>query len=65
MHETGEGGVERDMKKAFEFFKSAAELGLPLAQYNLGSYYESGEGVLKDTKKAFEKIDSFKKSLND
>ena len=54
MHENGEGGVEKDMKKAFEFFKSAAELGNPMAQYNLASYYENGEGVIKDMKKAFE-----------
>mgnify|MGYP006093238833 CR=1 FL=1 len=53
MHETGEGGVEKDMKKAFEFYLSAANLGFPLAQYNLGSYYESGEGVIQDLKKAF------------
>ena len=37
MHESGEGGV-KDIKKAFEFFKSAAELGNPMAQYNLGAY---------------------------
>ena len=53
MHESGEGGVKKDIKKAFEFFKSAAELGNPMAQYNLAAYYENGEGVIKDMEKAF------------
>jgi G3E family GTPase/TPR repeat protein len=53
MHETGQDGAAKDLKLAFEFFKSAAELGNPMAQYNLASYYENGQGVVKDMKKAF------------
>ena len=44
--------VKEDKKKAAEFYKSAADKGLPLSCYNLGNMYSEGEGVEKDMKKA-------------
>ena len=45
-------GVEQDCKKAFEWFKSAAELGFEKAQHNLASLYNNGDCVDKDLNKS-------------
>ena len=39
-------------KKAFEWFRKAAEQGLPPAQFNLGNSYRLGEGVKMDKSRA-------------
>ncbi|KAI9207283.1 uncharacterized protein BJ171DRAFT_494153 [Polychytrium aggregatum] len=41
-------GVDQDLTKAAELYRSLAENGIPQAQVALGSYYESGEGVDQD-----------------
>lgn len=41
-------GVPKDKKKAFDFFKRAAEMGLADAQCNLGIMYQYGQGVEED-----------------
>src|SRR3546814_13574662 len=38
-------GVERDLAKAAELYRAAAEQGLAEAQHNLGYLYERGLGV--------------------
>ena len=43
-----------DYEKAVYWYRKAAEQGFAPAQYNLGVYYENGEGVAKDLKKAVE-----------
>jgi localization factor PodJL len=48
----GRGGVARDSKLAAEWFYKAADQGLPLAQYRLGSFYEKGIGVERDFDRA-------------
>ena len=47
-------GVEKDYKKAFEWFFKSAEQGNSFGQYNLGVMYQNGCGVEKDLKKAIE-----------
>lgn len=47
-------GVERDRRKAAEWFQKAAAQGVAEAQFNLGTMYEVGAGVKKDEKKALE-----------
>lgn len=44
---------KRDMKKAHEWFKKAAEKNDPEALYSLGSMYEQGFGVIRNTNKAY------------
>jgi TPR repeat protein len=44
MYQHGEG-VDKDYKKAVEWFEKAAEEGLAAAQFHLGQMYESGWGV--------------------
>ena len=51
MHANGES-VEKDMLKAAELFKKAADQGHVDAQNNLGVMYFTGEGVERDEKKA-------------
>jgi TPR repeat protein len=46
----GIGGVGKDAKEAVKWFRKAAEQGLDAAQINLGSAYETGEGVPQDMK---------------
>ncbi len=46
-------GVEKDIKKAFELCKKAADMGYAPAQYDLAGYYEAGQGTAKDYKEAF------------
>ena len=48
----GIGGVGKDAKEAVKWFRKAAEQGLDAAQINLGSAYETGEGVPQDMKVA-------------
>ena len=50
------GKMQLDMDKAVEYYTKAANQGYPWAQYALGLLYRKGEGVKKDTKKAFELI---------
>ncbi|PKY20615.1 kinase-like protein [Rhizophagus irregularis] len=45
---------KNDLKNAFYLAKKAAENGNKVAQFNLGYYYEKGEGIQKDINKAFE-----------
>jgi len=40
-------------EKAFQYYKQAAELGSPYAQYCVGTCYAQGYGVLKDDEEAF------------
>ena len=47
-------GVDRDVKKAFEWFHKAAEQKYPRAQQKMGNCYKNGFGVEKDKKKAAE-----------
>ena len=46
-------GTERDLQKAFEWYKRAAERNHPCAQYSLGFCYEMGIGVEKNLEKAY------------
>lgn len=46
-YENGEG-IEKDNKKAAEWWKKAAEKGNAKAQYKLGNYYMNGTGVAQD-----------------
>lgn len=43
---------EKSYSEAFEYFKQAAELGLPEAEYNLGLMYEMGKGTEVDKAEA-------------
>lgn len=45
-------GVDKDMNKAFEWYKKAAEAGLDRAQYNLALLYLEGEGTEKNEEEA-------------
>lgn len=50
-----EGGfVLRDAKKGVELLTKYADEGNPLAQYNLGTFYNSGQFVNQNKKKAFQ-----------
>lgn len=51
-HEYGLKGVEKDVVKAFKFYRQAAKKGLDNAQYHLGNMYDRGLGVDKNTTKA-------------
>ena len=53
MYFTGTG-VEKDMKRAFEYFAKAADKGHAKAQYNLGVLYDRGEGTAQNYEQAFE-----------
>ena len=46
------GVVEQDYKKAFSWFKKAADQGYEPAQYNVGGFYAMGRGVKQDVAKA-------------
>jgi TPR repeat protein len=50
----GSGAVPRDLRKAAEWFRMAANQGHARSQYQLGKCYEEGEGVEKDRTKAIE-----------
>jgi TPR repeat protein len=53
MYEKGLG-VEKDYKRAREWYQKAADQGYPRAQCNLGRMYDGGLGVEKDYKRARE-----------
>lgn len=42
------------LKGASEYYRQAAELGLASAQFTLGQYYSTGQGVTKSDATAFE-----------
>jgi len=44
----GHCGLEKDMTRAIELWKRAAELGLKEAQYELGCFHSNGTGGEKD-----------------
>ena len=44
--------MEKDDKKAFHWFETAAEKGYARAQFNLAVMYEKGIGVATDKSKA-------------
>lgn len=46
-------GVKRDLVKAEEWFRRAAEQGYPDAQYNLGLMYENGQAVPQEFMMAY------------
>ena len=50
-YERGEG-VEKDLKKAVEWYTKAAEQGDAMAQNTLARCYKNGEGVAKDLNKS-------------
>ena len=41
-------GVAKDLAKAEEWFRKAAEQGVDMAQYNLGICYGQGYGVAQN-----------------
>ena len=45
-------GFEKDETKAFEYYEKSAKKGHNMAQYILGSLYESGKDIEKDLEKA-------------
>jgi TPR repeat protein len=45
-------GVEKDERRAFEWFRNAAGAGDPAGQFTLGQIYENGRGVVQDYKEA-------------
>ena len=47
LHLKGEGVPQSDVA-ALKWFERAADRGLALAQYRLGSMYERGQGVTRD-----------------
>ena len=49
-----EGDNEENNKKAFKWYKKAAENGLSEAQYNLANFYMNGLGTDESQEKAFE-----------
>ncbi|KAK8848308.1 hypothetical protein M9Y10_019369 [Tritrichomonas musculus] len=59
MYQKGKG-VERNISKAIEYYKKAADLEDPTALYNLGSMYENGNGVELNISK---QLNSIKKQL--
>ena len=52
-YEHGRYGLKEDVTRAVELYERAAELGGKGAHYNLGILYANGEGVERDTSKAF------------
>lgn len=50
----GSDNLNKDLKKAFEYFKKAADLNHPLAQCDVAWCYEEGSGVEQDWEKAFQ-----------
>jgi TPR repeat protein len=45
-------GVEKDERRAFEWFRNAAGAGDPAGQFALGQIYENGRGVAQDNVEA-------------
>ena len=46
-------GVKKNPKRAFDYYKLAADQGDHIAQYNLGTLYEKGQGVTQSAELAF------------
>ncbi|KAF1024209.1 MULTISPECIES: tetratricopeptide repeat protein [Acinetobacter] len=46
--QAGSGGVSKDLKQAFTWFKAAADQGISAAQLNVGRMYADGLGVAKN-----------------
>lgn len=53
-YETGKYGIEKDHKKALEWYKKAAELEYPPSYAAIGYYHENGLGVEKNVNTAME-----------
>src|SRR5437763_9698128 len=47
-------GIQKDLKKSFEWYEKSAKNGNEIAQYNLGNFYRYGWGIEKNEDKAFE-----------
>ena len=45
-------GVKQDFAEAARWYRTAADRGHALAQFNLGNLYEAGQGMPKDTTEA-------------
>jgi TPR repeat protein len=54
--QTGTGGVNKDSSAAARVYEKGAALGNPESQYYLAHLYLSGDGVVKDEKKAVQLI---------
>lgn len=54
MYVNGTYGAERDDAEAANWFREAADQGMPEAQYNLGMLFEVGQGVPKNPSRAAE-----------
>lgn len=50
----GGKGVTKDLTKAAEWYRKAAEQGDADAQYKLGLFYENGYGVTQDKEQAMQ-----------
>ncbi|MEE2687899.1 MAG: tetratricopeptide repeat protein [Pseudomonadota bacterium] len=46
-------GMEKNLKKAAQWYLKAAKAGLPSAQFNLGIFYQLGQGARKSAAEAF------------
>lgn len=49
----GSAGIDKNMNKAFYWFKKSAEMGNSVAQCMLGFMYQDGNGISKNLKEAF------------
>lgn len=54
IYERGGNGVQPDRNKAFETWLKLATLGQPIAQYQVGRYYQYGLNGVQDINKAIE-----------
>ena len=45
-------GTDQNLQMAFEWYKKAAEAGMPVAQFRVGELYEDGQGVEADHARA-------------
>ena len=48
MYDLGEGGVEQDLKRAFEYYNVSCEFGVPRGCRNQARHYRDGESVEQD-----------------
>jgi len=39
--------ISKNYKSAYQFYKKAADNTIPIAQHNIGLYYEKGQGIVK------------------
>lgn len=54
MYAQGVNGIEKNEKKAFDYFSKSEKLGNPEAIINLGSYYKEGRACKRNLGKAIE-----------